>query len=121
MSGRLTDERLANIHHRLARRSYTPRTQAEIEELLAELVRLRQRETDLVGAEADLRREWWLNHGCDYPAMYGDDGEMQCANGRPFHLPLDFKRQPLDELRKAVRHARLARAAVPVPEPERPA
>ena len=51
-----------------------------------------------------LRSEWWLNHGCDVPALYGDDGEMACnACG------LDFKRMPLDELAQRVGEIRLER------------
>jgi hypothetical protein len=60
-----------------------------------------------------LRREWWINHGHDYHALYGDDGEMQCAA-----CPADFKRQPIAELRKIVRDARLERAAALVPANE---
>jgi hypothetical protein len=47
--------------------------------------------------ERELRREWWLNHGHYWPALYGDDGEMQCHE-----CPADFKRMPLDALRKHV-------------------
>lgn len=48
-------------------------------------------------------REWlWINHGCPISSLYGDDGELQCGNGRPHHLPLDFRRQPLLELLQAV-------------------
>ena len=49
--------------------------------------------------EMELRREWWVNHGCPVHAMYGDDGEMQCHG-------FDFKRQPLDVLRDTVRTRR---------------
>lgn len=55
--------------------------------------------------ERELRREWWINHGHDYHALYGDDGEMACNR-----CPADFKRQPMHELREVVRQARLARA-----------
>lgn len=60
----------------------------------------------LVDIEADLRREWWSNHGHDYSALYGDDGEMQCSA-----CPADFKRQPLVELRQSVFVARLKQAS----------
>lgn len=56
--------------------------------------------------EAELRREWWLNHGHPFPALYGDDGEMQCSR-----CPADFKRQPIAELRALVSEARMQRAA----------
>jgi hypothetical protein len=55
--------------------------------------------------EAELRREWWLNHGHDHFALYGDDGEMACNA-----CPADFQRDPLDRLRTLVFAARAARA-----------
>jgi hypothetical protein len=79
---------------------------------LRKLTRMAQDAAELERVTAALRREWWMNHGCEYPAMYGDDGEMQCANGWPHHLPLDFKRQPVAELEEAVRMARLSRIAL---------
>lgn len=71
--------------------------------LMAIRALLAERET----LEADLRREWWGNHGHDFYALYGDDGEMQCSL-----CPADFKRQPLNELRTLVFSTRLARAAL---------
>ncbi len=63
-----------------------------------------ERERDLAReAEQDLRREWWSNHGHDFHALYGDDGELQCAA-----CPADFKRQPITELRLLVLKARSA-------------
>lgn len=56
--------------------------------------------------EQALRREWWINHGHDYYALYGDDGEMACNA-----CPADFKRQPLDELDELVVARRLEHAA----------
>jgi hypothetical protein len=47
--------------------------------------------------EAKLREELWINHGCNVAVLYGDDGEMQCANTAAHRLA-DFKRQPLSEL-----------------------
>jgi hypothetical protein len=38
-----------------------------------------------------LRQLLWLNHGCGFDGIYGDDGEMQC-NNIPVHYPIDFKR-----------------------------
>jgi hypothetical protein len=58
--------------------------------------------------EKALRREWWINHGHDYLALYGDDGEMWCSGCRP---AVDFKRQPMIELRRVVFEQRLIRAA----------
>ena len=60
---------------------------------------------DSTRIEQLLRREWWLHHGHEYSAMYGDDGEMQCQA-----CPADFLRQPLDELEKIVFDARLKNA-----------
>ena len=38
----------------------------------------------------------WLNHGCDFSNLYGDDGEMQCNK-----CIIDFKRsKPEDILEK---------------------
>lgn len=55
--------------------------------------------------ELELRREWWVNHGHDYFALYGDDGEMACNA-----CPADFKRMPIAELAVHVRAQRWARA-----------
>ncbi|MBT6050462.1 MAG: hypothetical protein HOG49_26990 [Candidatus Scalindua sp.] len=35
----------------------------------------------------ELRELLWINHGHDFHALYGDDGEMQCAE-----CHVDFKR-----------------------------
>lgn len=49
--------------------------------------------------ENQLRKEWWLNHGCaGHP--YGDDGEMQCCL-------IDFRRMAFNDLRKKVEEIRL--------------
>ena len=34
-----------------------------------------------------LRKLLWMRHGCPFPALYGDDGEMQCSK-----CGIDFKR-----------------------------
>ncbi len=44
-----------------------------------------------------LRRFLWLNHGCPVGVLYGDDGEMQCANTFR-HAPIDFVRESLVDL-----------------------
>ena len=41
----------------------------------------------------ELRRLLFLRHGCSGPALYGDDGEMQCN-----HCLLDFKRDSPNEM-----------------------
>lgn len=43
--------------------------------------------------DAKVRAYLWLNHGCPHSALYGDDGEMQCAK-----CLTDFKRRGLLEL-----------------------
>lgn len=48
---------------------------------------LQRRVDTLVCDEQTLRRLLWLHHGHSGPAIYGDDGEMQCHE-----CPLDFRR-----------------------------
>ncbi len=43
--------------------------------------------------EFDLRRLFWLRHGCGIIALYGDDGEMQCNK-----CMIDFKRDSAQEI-----------------------
>ncbi len=38
-----------------------------------------------------LRTLLWINHGCDFAALYGDDGEMQCHR-----CMIDFKRDSIE-------------------------
>jgi hypothetical protein len=45
--------------------------------------------------ELEERRRLWFGHGCPHYALYGDDGEMLCGSCRR-----DFKRSPLETLRK---------------------
>jgi hypothetical protein len=59
-----------------------------------------------IDVEYELRKEWWGNHGHEYLALYGDDGEMQCLR-----CLMDFKRAPLEIVQAAVFTARLERAA----------
>lgn len=40
-----------------------------------------------------LQKLLWLRHGCDPTALYGDDGEMQCAS-----CGLDFLRMSSDQI-----------------------
>lgn len=42
---------------------------------------------------AEVRKFFWLNHGCSIAALYGDDGEMQCGNCKS-----DFKRDSIESL-----------------------
>jgi hypothetical protein len=55
--------------------------------------------------EKRLRAEWWLGHGCSFHGLYGDDGEMQCNEPT---CRKDFKRDPLDDLRRHVEQRRVA-------------
>ena len=72
--------------------------------------------------EMKYRRELWLNHGHDVAALYGDDGEMQCAmcNG-----VWDYQRAPLAEVEEAARDARWsafnANRKIEQPPPSSPA
>lgn len=53
----------------------------------------------MIDIEYELRLRMWLNHGHESPALYGDDGEMQCQRCRPVGLKhWDWKRAPLEEL-----------------------
>lgn len=51
--------------------------------------------TDEMTDEMKLRQLLWLRHGCSGPALYGDDGEMQCNN-----CLIDFKRFTVDDIEK---------------------
>ncbi len=49
--------------------------------------------------EADnktLRKLLWLHHGCPVIGLYGDDGEMQCAQSSK-HI-IDFRRMPVAQI-----------------------
>jgi hypothetical protein len=41
-----------------------------------------------------LRQLLWLRHGCELPALYGDDGCMQCSRCR-----IDFKEMPAEAIK----------------------
>lgn len=62
-------------------------------------------ETKMTAFEVEnaLRKEYWLNHGCEIGDLYGDDGEMQCGACHPF---VDFKREDLDFLSLYVHNKR---------------
>ena len=59
--------------------------------------------------ERELRVEWWMNHGHDFHALYGDDGEMQCAVCGSETGIYDYKRMPMETLRKLVHAMRVQR------------
>lgn len=52
------------------------------------------------------RRMLWLNHG--HQGLYGDDGEMQCAQCRPHW---DYKRMPLEQLEAQVHKLKMVEIA----------
>lgn len=56
------------------------------------------------GLEQVYRYELWSNHG--HTLMYGDDGEMQCAECSPVS---DYKRMPLEQVVQQANAMRLAR------------
>lgn len=60
--------------------------------------------------ELELRRMMWLGHG--HTGMYGDDGEMQCMECRPFGV-VDYKREPLDKVRETFRAVQMERMMKP--------
>ena len=43
--------------------------------------------------ERRIREFLWLNHGCEFSALYGDNGELQCKK-----CYIDFKRMKLNEI-----------------------
>jgi len=45
--------------------------------------------------EQILRKLLWVRHGCPFPALYGDDGEMQCNN-----CMIDFKRMAAKDIER---------------------
>lgn len=55
-----------------------------------------------VEAELQLARQWlWINHGCDFGALYGDDGEMSCGN-----CHIDCKRMSIKEITDYIQRLR---------------
>ena len=45
-----------------------------------------------------LRQLLWLRHGCPSPALYGDDGEMQCSK-----CVIDFLRDSPERIQERFR------------------
>jgi hypothetical protein len=67
--------------------------------------------------EQQLRSEWWLNHGCPWRALYGDDGEMQC---NALGCMKDFKHEPLEQLWEYVSQRRSHRVTTTTTPPAPP-
>ncbi len=65
-------------------------------------------------SEKTLRYLLWLRHSCPAPALYGDDGEMQCNNLHS-HPPIDFVRDSA-ELIEWKLTAEEYRKQIPMPE-----
>lgn len=53
-----------------------------------------------------LRELLALGHGCQVMALYGDDGELQCAE-----CFTDFKRDSVSEIQRKIQRRNLERAA----------
>jgi len=57
-----------------------------------------QKQAQLANAldvEKTMRKALWLGHGHSGPALYGDDGEMQCKACGP---NWDYRRMPIDQV-----------------------
>lgn len=59
------------------------------------IIALLDKQVQDAGSEMILRELLWLRHGCDFSALYGDDGEMQCHSCK-----IDFKRIPADKMKE---------------------
>lgn len=59
--------------------------------------------------EMILRKLLWINHGCSFPALYGDDGEMQCHT-----CGVDFKRFTPEQIEE--RFEKIIEARLKLPE-----
>lgn len=66
----------------------------------------------LTPEESILRELLWIRHGCPMSALYGDDGEMQCAK-----CLLDFKRDSAQEIADRWRANGLAALQSPTEAP----
>ncbi len=53
--------------------------------------------TNILNSKPDFdimqRERLWYHHGCEFSALYHDDGEMSCCN-----CHIDFKRNPLEDI-----------------------
>ena len=50
---------------------------------------------EIVEGEPILRRLLWIRHGCSFPALYGDDGCMDCNA-----CIIDFKNTPAKDIER---------------------
>jgi len=60
------------------------------------------------------RRSLWLSHGCPIGGLYGDDGEMQCANFDR-HGVLDFVRMTVLHLEEELGKMHLTESGIIIP------
>jgi hypothetical protein len=90
------------------------------EQLRSDLATARAERQDM---ELELRKHWWLGHG--HRGIYGDDGEMQCAECGAAYGVWDYKRATLHDVRLAFFGAQSDRLRAAMgaasPEPIRPA
>jgi len=49
-----------------------------------------------------LRKIWCLNHGCGFPSLYLDDGELQCSS-----CMIDFKRDSIESIMDRIQQKNL--------------
>lgn len=88
------------------------RKDAQVQHAMGEIQTLTQQLADaqeeITRLERAYRQELWLGHG--HQGIYGDDGEMQCAECMPFGC-WDYKRDPLEAVVEAASKARMQRVA----------
>lgn len=51
-----------------------------------------------------LRKIWCLNHGCHFPSLYLDDGELQCCS-----CMIDFKRDSIESIMNRIQQKNIDR------------
>lgn len=77
----------------------------------------------LTRQQARLREFVWINHGCSFNHLYGDDGELQCSHLVAHPGVFDFKRTDMDVILDALKAGRVnalaERAALAPEEPPR--
>lgn len=65
----------------------------------------------VMGLEMEVRQMMWLGHG--HFGVYGDDGEMQCAECGTKYGMWDYKREPIGKVRETFLAAQMERASKP--------
>jgi len=55
-----------------------------------------------------LREYLWMNHGCPWDILYGDDGERQCSNLHRGAGMIDFKRDSFEDIMRKITAYKLA-------------